>query len=208
MHVTVVLNPATLGGAWTDSGGNSGTFLFSPTAPVTGAPRPAGGGLAGVAVTNVVAGAGLTGGGMGPVNLAVAFAGSGAAKTAARSDHTHAKGADGTAVGRRCVTERRRRGTSNTAVGSSGALRTVVFGENNTALGYSGAPFHELSSKRQHRGWRSYSWNSLAGSENTAVGTEALNARPVTHTTPRSDTRRCPEHDWRHAISRRRQRVN
>ena len=104
VHLTVVLNPATLGGAWTDSGGNSGTFLFGPTTPVTGAPRPMGGGLASVAVTNVIAGAGLTGGGMGPVNLAVAYRGDRVGGDR-RPQRPHAcEGDRRHGGGRRCVT--------------------------------------------------------------------------------------------------------
>ena len=45
LHITVVLNAATLSGAWTDSGGHSGTLLFNRPAAGGGAPRPAGGGL-------------------------------------------------------------------------------------------------------------------------------------------------------------------
>ena len=43
VHITVVLNPATLNGAWTDSGGHSGTLLFNPPPPPVGG-RPAAGG--------------------------------------------------------------------------------------------------------------------------------------------------------------------
>ena len=42
VHLTVVLNPATVNGTWTDSAGNAGTFLFNPPSPAPGAPRPAG----------------------------------------------------------------------------------------------------------------------------------------------------------------------
>jgi Chaperone of endosialidase len=155
VHITVVLNAATLNGAWTDSGGHSGTLLFDPPpAPVGGAPRPAGGGLSGVAVTSVIAGEGLTGGGMGPVDLAIAFAGSGAATTVARSDHTHARGPGGTAVGEGAL-QARTTGENNTALGHL-ALATSTSGGRNTAVGS-----HALE-------------RATTGGGNTAVGTEAL----------------------------------
>lgn len=40
-HLNVTLNMVTLGGPWTDSAGNTGTFVFTPAAGVPGSPRPA-----------------------------------------------------------------------------------------------------------------------------------------------------------------------
>ena len=169
VHVSVVLDPATLGGTWTDSGGHSGSFLFNPTLP-GGAPRPAGGGLASVAVTTVIAGAGLTGGGMGPVDLAVAFAGSGAATTAARSDHTHAKGPGSTAVGQGAL-EAITTGENNTALGHL-ALSTNIHGGRNTAVGAE-ALRHDQEGGNTAVGYKSLT-NSSTGVFNTAVGDSAL----------------------------------
>ncbi|MGE0460188.1 MAG: tail fiber domain-containing protein [Vicinamibacterales bacterium] len=43
MHVSVRLNPATLSGTWSDSGGLSGPFAFGPSSPAGGSPRPVSG---------------------------------------------------------------------------------------------------------------------------------------------------------------------
>jgi Chaperone of endosialidase/Head domain of trimeric autotransporter adhesin len=40
VHVAVPLNSATLGGAWQDSAGNTGSFVFTPGAGTGGHPRP------------------------------------------------------------------------------------------------------------------------------------------------------------------------
>jgi hypothetical protein len=41
LHLNVTLSMASLGGPWTDSAGNAGTFVFTPAAGVPGSPRPA-----------------------------------------------------------------------------------------------------------------------------------------------------------------------
>jgi hypothetical protein len=173
MHISVVLDTATLSGTWSDSAGHAGAFVFNPPVPAVGSPRPAGGGLSGVAVTTVVAGAGLTGGGAGPVNLAVAFAGTGSLASAARSDHTHAApGVGNTAVGSLAMAVST--GSSNTAVGAD-ALRANTSGSANTAVGH-------LALSGNHSGIGNTALGSLAllfsttGITNTAVGANALSS--------------------------------
>jgi hypothetical protein len=151
VHVDVSLDLATIGGPWRDSFGNTGTFVFSPPAPAPGVPRPATGGL----ISTVAAGAGLTGGGTtGAVSLSVNYGGSGAATTAARSDHTHAAA-----------------GTANTAIGVN-AL-SVVSGIGNTASG-----FHALQQLTTGGSNSAFGNNALrlltTGGFNTAVGSGAL----------------------------------
>ena len=172
IHITVALNSATLSGSWTDSAGNGGVLQFNPPTSVAGVPRPPGGGLAGVAVTNVIAGAGLTGGGMGPVNLAVAFAGPGAAATAARSDHTHAKGDGGTAVGQGALAAVTT-GTNNTAVGDGAAFVTTA-GANNTALGHLALFTNQVGGRNTAVGAQAL--RVATGNDNTAVGYQSLTA--------------------------------
>jgi hypothetical protein len=116
-HLDIALNLATLGGSWRDQGGNAGSLVFNPAevqVRVAGA-CPAGQFMRSVNadgtvqcsadgtgtgdITGVSAGTGLSGGGTsGEVALAVAFGGSGAAATAARSDHAHVGMGDITAV--------------------------------------------------------------------------------------------------------------
>jgi hypothetical protein len=40
VHVDATIDIVTLGGTWRDSLGNTGTFVFTPGAPVAGSPRP------------------------------------------------------------------------------------------------------------------------------------------------------------------------
>jgi hypothetical protein len=54
VHTEATINISSLNGTWRDSAGNSGTFVFTPGAPVPGAPRPvATGGIAPASITNV-----------------------------------------------------------------------------------------------------------------------------------------------------------
>jgi hypothetical protein len=190
VHVTATLNPTTLGGTWADSAGHSGALVLGPPSPASGPPRP-GGGLAGVAVTTIAAGPGLTGSGeSGAVSLAVAFGGTGAAATAARSDHTHAVGAAGaantgvgvnalasstgggnTAIGWRSLSSNTT-GTSNTAGGME-ALERNTSGAANTAFGRSSLFSNETGDSNTAVGYLSLNSN-VTGNLNTAVGSFAL----------------------------------
>ena len=40
VHTEATISIASLNGTWRDSGGNNGTFIFTPGAPVAGTPRP------------------------------------------------------------------------------------------------------------------------------------------------------------------------
>ena len=54
VHVDATIDIVTLGGTWRDSAGNTGTFVFTPGAPLPGSPRPVpSGGLAPGSVTNI-----------------------------------------------------------------------------------------------------------------------------------------------------------
>ena len=67
VHLDVVISLAALGGPWRDSGGNSGTFTFTPGAGTGGAPRPVPpGGIA----PGTLTGAHLAAGTIGPAQLA------------------------------------------------------------------------------------------------------------------------------------------
>jgi hypothetical protein len=154
VHVDVALSLATIAGPWRDSAGNTGTFLFNPVLPAPGSPRPPTGGL----ISTVTPGAGLTGGGTtGVVSLAVAYGGSGAATTAAHSDHTHATA-----------------GTGNTAVGES-ALTANVSGSasNNTAVGSRAMSDKQSGNNNVAIGHRALG-DDIAGNANVAIGRSAL----------------------------------
>ncbi len=187
VHVDVTLSLATIGGPWRDSAGNTGTFLFNPPTPAPGSPRPATGGL----ISTITPGAGLVGGGTtGTVSLSVDYGGTGAASTAARSDHTHAGGGTNnvavgpsalasvtsgslnTAIGRRVLTALTT-GQLNTALGNN-ALSTATTALGNVALG--------SNTLTQHNGQTSVAVgadalsSSTTAVSNTAVGTDALQA--------------------------------
>jgi hypothetical protein len=54
IHTEATINIASLGGTWRDSGGNNGTFVFTPGGGVAGAPRPIpSGGIAPASITNI-----------------------------------------------------------------------------------------------------------------------------------------------------------
>lgn len=106
-------------------------------------------------ITSVAAGTGLAGGGdFGSLALAVLFAGTGGATSAARSDHTHGAADLNTAVGDQAL-EANTTGQQNTAVGDD-ALQANTTGNFNTALGF-----------------RTLGLNTT-GASNTAVGADAL----------------------------------
>jgi hypothetical protein len=165
-----------LSGTWGDTAGNSGSFLFSPAIPAAGTPRPTPPPLPGPGVadiTTVLAGPGLVGGGsIGDVMLSVNFAGSGAAATAARSDHTHASppGSTNTAVGPSAL-QSISTGSSNTAVGN-GALQTNATGNGNTAVGNGALQNSTGTANTAVGGSALRSVTSASG--NTAVGQGAL----------------------------------
>jgi hypothetical protein len=169
-------------GTWRDSAGRSGTFVFG--APGGGIARPAAGlgvgsscpagqvltglGRDGAAQCVSAAGSTFT---LGPsfttttqnnqTVLSVAFAGSGTAETAARSDHSHEilggnALAQNTAVGAGALQNLNPAlGTQNTAVGAN-ALFNTVSGDGNTAIGPG-------------------SLDKNTGSGNTAIGVFTLN---------------------------------
>jgi hypothetical protein len=184
LHLDVALNPATLGGPWRDSAGNTGTLVFSPPAPAAGAPRPATGGP----ISMVTPGVGLSGGGTaGTINLAVDFGGTGAATTVARSDHTHAvTGIDNVGVGPAAL-GLVASGESNTAMGSR-ALASLSTGQFNTAVGHDALTVATTADWNVGVGYRALlmgnGLNNVAvggqalmqsnGNGNTAVGTHAL----------------------------------
>ena len=193
VHLDASLSLAGFGGTWHDSGGNSGALALQPGPATPGAPRPAGG-LGGVAVTTVAAGAGLTGGGTaGTVNLAVSFAGSGSAVSVARSDHTHARGAvsaENTAVGESALgapsnalgntamghqaLSANATGNYNTAVGA-GALQSNVTGLSNVAVGERALIENQSGSTNIAVGTGSIS-DLTSGSGNTALGHGTLSS--------------------------------
>lgn len=106
-------------------------------------------------VTGVIAGPGLTGGGLsGDLTLAVAFAGTGSATAAARSDHHHGLAQQNTSVGDNALSAIST-GSENTAIGR-GALPNTTVGFSNTATG----TFALLS--------------NIDGTDNTATGSAAL----------------------------------
>ena len=72
-HVSATVNLANVSGTWTDADGNTGPFVFNPPA-VGGSPRP--NPTRSVLITSTQLAASI-------------FAGTGAATTIARSDHTH-----------------------------------------------------------------------------------------------------------------------
>ncbi len=115
---------------------------------------PAGGGT----ITGVTAGTGLTGGGTSgtvTLNSTLAVAGSGAAATAARTDHTHQAG-----------------GTNNLAVGAS-ALPVVTTGVRHTALGVNALAATTGGIDNVAVGYAALDAN-INGSLNVAVGSGAL----------------------------------
>ena len=73
LHIDVTLSPATIGGTWRDSAGNTGPFVLTPGAGVPGSPRP---------TPRVVFPAGLSAGGTTITELAPPVAPSDAATKA------------------------------------------------------------------------------------------------------------------------------
>ena len=122
-------------------------------------------------ITGVIAGAGLSGGALsGDATLAVLFAGSGAATTAARSDHAHNLVGNNTGVGSAALASVTA-GTGNTGVGNL-ALTTVSGGGSNTAVGASSLEFMSSGSGNTAVGHFAARGNN--GVDNTAIGRSAL----------------------------------
>lgn len=155
VHIDATVTAAGFNGTWRDNLGGVGAFTFGPGG-LGGPPRP----LAptGPAVTTLTAGSGLIGGGSAStLNLAVNFAGPGAASTVARSDHTHAAPGD-----------------ANTAVGAR-ALQANVSGSFNTAIGQDALPTNTAANGNLAIGVQAlYSIAAPAAGNNLAVGNQAL----------------------------------
>ena len=136
-------------------------------------------GAGGGDITGVLAGAGLTGGGLsGAVALAVNFAGTGTAATAARSDHTHAEPeTNSTRVGALALAGVTT-GAYNTAVGS-GTLELTTTGAGNTAVG-AGALYGNVGGHDNVGIGAGALSSNVSGNANTAMGMNALaNSRGI-----------------------------
>jgi hypothetical protein len=135
-------------------------------------------GLGDITAVRTPAGTGLTGGAeAGDVALAVDFGGTGAATTAARSDHTHARpGGANTAAGDEALINNTpgtfEAGTQNTAFGS-GALRSNTVGYTNTALGVQALHDNITGFWNAAAGPYALRFNTT-GNSNTATGNAAL----------------------------------
>jgi len=122
-------------------------------------------------ITGVTAGAGLSGGALsGDATLAIIFAGSGAATTAARSDHAHDLLGNNTGVGSAALASVTS-GTGNTALGNI-ALTSVSGGSSNTAVGNASLRFTSLGSDNTAVGALALTGNQ--GDGNTALGRSTL----------------------------------
>jgi len=131
-------------------------------------------GTGGGTITGVTAGTGLTGGGTsGSVALGVLFGGPGSAASAARSDHTHAVGAQvlsNLAIGVDAMPAST--GAGNTAVGRSSLFGNTA-GANNTALGVASLNSNTAGQENTALG-RSTLFHNTTGDGNTAVGYASL----------------------------------
>jgi hypothetical protein len=125
-------------------------------------------------ITAVIAGTGLAGGSLsGNATLNVIFSGSGAAGSAARSDHTHTTGTltqANTAVGEGALASNT--GVLNVAVGPY-ALRANTTGGGNTGLGYSAMNENTTGGNNTAIGVNALLLNATT-SANTALGRNAL----------------------------------
>jgi hypothetical protein len=122
-------------------------------------------------ISSVIAGPGLTGGAVsGDATLAVAFGGSGASFTAARSDHNHASGTNSVAIGPSAMSLGT--GSGNVAMGNS-ALRANTTGSSNTALGLAAMDGNTTGQFNTAVGSNALPHNTTS-SNNTAVGAGAL----------------------------------
>lgn len=118
-------------------------------------------------ITGVIAGTGLTGGATaGDATLNVSFAGSGAATSAARSDHDHGLANSNTAVGQSSLVAPT--GSSNTAVGAS-SLEFATLGSGNTAVGLLAARGLASGDSNTSIG-RNTLIDLQSGSDNIAIG--------------------------------------
>jgi hypothetical protein len=165
-HTAATLTLATLGGPWTDSAGNAGTFVFGVAGPATGPPRPAPVVPAmaiapGAVTTTTIADATIGAVDVDPTAIQLRLQGTcptGLMMAGAGADGALACG-DGAPVA-----------TNTTALGE-GALAISV-GTGNTAVGSFALSKNEGSFESTAVGAGAMS--SSFGSLNTAVGAQAL----------------------------------
>jgi hypothetical protein len=178
VNVDARITLAGLGGPWSDSAGNSGTFVFNGQA--AGSPRPAVTGV--VLPPNIVNSTTIVDGSIGAADIDPAQVQLRLTAPCARGTYMIGAAADGQATcsagttgGNVALGASTMPGTfapNNTAIGQS-ALRDNTSGGNNTAVGLAAMLNTETGQQNVGLGTSAMSGN-ISGSNNVAIGASAL----------------------------------